>query len=722
MKKFFPLIVMLLLATGFALGQGITITPTPTPAAADDDVVEISTNLIQLDVTVTDAKGKTVTDLRPDEIEIYENGHKQKITNFNFISAAAPAEKAKNVKPDPLAPPLPPTRLRPEQVRRTFALVVDDLGLSFESAYQTKRALKKFVDEQIEDGDLVAIIRTGAGIGALQQFTSDKRLLYAAIDKVRWNPTGTGGVGAFAPLEPTPMERLRASGDATVSDEEIQQEKDLANANKDFRNSTFITGTLGALKFVIEGMRELPGRKSVILMSDGFPLFERDETGYMSGSIVLDSMTELIDVANRSSVVIYTLDPRGLQSTYLTAQDQLGDDSPEAASNAVSDRNHELHDTQDGLVYLARQTGGFAIINNNDLAAGVRRVMNDQSYYLIGYEPDPDTFDRTKLKFNKFDVKVLRKGVTARYRSGFLNVADREKPSTGNAVGTTPLAQLQNALITPFGTNGIEVRLNALFGSDEKSMPYVRSLLHIKASDLKFTDGRDGAKKAAFDVLAMSFGDNGQVVDQLAKSYTLEAKGDTLQKLMTDGFVYHFTFPVKKPGAYQYRVAIRDAQGARVGSASQFVEIPNLKKSGLTLSSLVLENLSAADWKASGVAPDAHTAADPMADTALRRIKLGTVLRYGFEIYNAKLDAAKQPHVETQVRVFRDRKLILDGARHPIDMNGQTDVRRLRSSGAMAIGDKLQAGDYILQVVVFDTLANAKKQIATRFVEFEVVN
>ena len=76
----------------------------------------------------------------------------------------------------------------PEQIRRTIALVVDDLSLSFESAYQTQKALKKFVDEQMQDGDLVAIIRTGAGIGALQQFTSDKRILYAAIEKVKWNP------------------------------------------------------------------------------------------------------------------------------------------------------------------------------------------------------------------------------------------------------------------------------------------------------------------------------------------------------------------------------------------------------------------------------------------------------------------------------------------------------------------------------------------------------
>ena len=74
-----------------------------------------------------------------------------------------------------------------------MALVVDDLGLSFESAYYVRRALKKFLDQQMQPDDLVAIMRTGGGIGALQQFTSDKRQLYAAVEKVKWNPSGRGG-------------------------------------------------------------------------------------------------------------------------------------------------------------------------------------------------------------------------------------------------------------------------------------------------------------------------------------------------------------------------------------------------------------------------------------------------------------------------------------------------------------------------------------------------
>ena len=177
---------------GFAQEAG------PTPPAAED-VVKISTNLIQLDVTVTDKSGKIVGDLKPDDFEIYENGEKQDISNFLFVSAAGTrAEAVKNRKDAPGIPP-PPRTIRAEQVRRTIALVVDDLTLSFESAVRVRQALKKYVDEQMNDGDLVAIIRTGGGVGALQQFTSNKQQLYAAIERVRWSAR-RGRIGAFEPI------------------------------------------------------------------------------------------------------------------------------------------------------------------------------------------------------------------------------------------------------------------------------------------------------------------------------------------------------------------------------------------------------------------------------------------------------------------------------------------------------------------------------------------
>ncbi|MBK9528767.1 MAG: VWA domain-containing protein [Acidobacteria bacterium] len=170
--------------------------PTPPP---ESDVVKISTNLIQVDVTVTDKNGNAVRDLRPDEIEIYENGKLQKVNNFSFVpgnrttteEAARLAKENRKNSPNVILPSGP---IRPEQVRRTIALVVDDLNLSFGSTAWVQDALKKFVNEQMQDGDLVAIIRTGAGVGALQQFTSDKRQLLAAIERVRFNMAGSANL------------------------------------------------------------------------------------------------------------------------------------------------------------------------------------------------------------------------------------------------------------------------------------------------------------------------------------------------------------------------------------------------------------------------------------------------------------------------------------------------------------------------------------------------
>ncbi len=285
----------------------------------------------------------------------------------------------------------------------------------------------------------------------------------------------------------------------------------------------------------------------------------------------------------------------------------------------------------------------------------------------------------------------------------------------------TPLEQLETALVSPFAVSGITVKLNALFGSTGQNSTYVRSLLHIEARDLKFTDEPDGAKKAVFDVLATSFGDNGQLVDQIGKTYTLTVKPEIYKKILADGFVYHFKFPVKRPGAYQYRVAIRDAQGERLGSASQFIEVPDLQKNRLTLSSIVLENLTAEEYEKTREPGSPTVPTDPMTDTALRRAKLGSVLRYALEIYNAKLNPSKQPGLRTKIRVFRDGKLILDGQQKPFEMLGQTDMLHLRTFGAISIGKLMEPGDYILQIIVTDVLAKTKQQIATQFLQFEVV-
>ncbi|MGI8787261.1 MAG: VWA domain-containing protein [Pyrinomonadaceae bacterium] len=722
MRKFIPTAFVFL----FALA-GYAQTPTPTPKPAEDeDVVKISTTLIQVDVTVTDKNGKIITDLKPEDFEIYENGEQQKITNFSFVSTdseTAPAVKQKADEKNPLAPP-PSAPLRAEQVRRTIALVVDDLGLSFQSIYYVRRALRKFVEEQMQANDLVAIIRTGGGIGAQQQFTSDKRQLLAAIENIKWNSIGRAGITAFAPLEATPLELSKAAGNE-VSDDDLADEQKQLNDFRDFREDVFSVGTLGAINFIVKGMNDLPGRKSIMLFSDGFVICTAENTDRCSR--IVDSVRQLTDLSNRAAVSIYTFDARGLQVTGLTAEDNTSGVDAERIQNTSSTRSAELTDTQQGLTYLAKETGGRAFINNNDINKGLGKALEDQKgYYLIGYQPDAETFDAKTRRFNKLQIKVNRKDANVRYRSGFFGVTDDKikKPAVQTAA-----QQIYTALISPFAVNGIALRLNTLFGNDKQQGSFVRSLLHVNARDLKFTDEPDGGKKTAFEVLAVSFGENGKPLDQISKIYTLKVKKDDYQKLLNDGFVYYFTFPVKKPGAYQYRVAIRDDTAQKVGSANQFIEVPDLKKQRLTLSGIVLENYTAVQWQQLAVnsAAQATTLSNgvpnetnPMKDTALRQFKRGTILRYGFEVYNAKLDTAQKLNLTAQIRMFRDGKLIFEGKQTPFDLLDQTDLQHAKSAGALNLGTDMQTGDYVLQIVVTDNLAKEKSRIATQFVQFEI--
>ncbi len=716
MKKFLPIFAVVLVFVAFVFSQDIKPVQSPTPLV-DGDVVKISTKLVQVDVTVTDKNGKIVKDLRPDEIEIYQNGKKQDISNFSFIAnTRETTEGQKTTSPKPEAGVmLPPPPIRAENVKRTIALVVDDLTLSFESTYYVRRALKKFVDDQMRDGDLVAIIRTGAGIGALQQFTNDKRQLYAAIERVRWNSIGSGNIGTFSPLE-----AKSEIAEPPLDGESTPEER--AKEFIDFRASVFATGSLGAINYIVRGMAALPGRKSIMLLSDGFKLFTKDSNGFRDSSRVLDAIRVLIDKANRASVVIYTMDARGLAVTGLTAADDTGGRTAEEIRTVESDRVDEIFDTQEGLQYLARETGGFAVVNNNDLSGGIRKILDDQSYYLVGYLPDEETFDPKKRPFNRLVVKVLRKGTNVRYRSGFFGVSDNKAEKAGPV---KPGNRLAEALTSPFAVNEITVRLNTLFGNETKSGSFIRSFMHVRTQDLSFTDEPDGGKKTTFDILAVAFGDNGNAVDSLSKTFTLTVKKDLYESYLKTGMVFNFVFPMKKPGAYQLRVAFRDHKSEKVGSANQFIEVPNLKKNRLTLSGVGLENIPFSVWQkrnsSPGMTPSADDKSNPGNDTAVRQFKRGTVLNYGLSVYNAKAQAGKSPDLTSQIRIFRDGKPVFEGRPTPFVPIKRNDPNALAYTASLSLGTEMPVGDYILAIVITDNLSKDKVKTSTQFVQFEVV-
>lgn len=700
-----------------------TASPSPTPPVDDGNVVKITTNLIQIDAVVTGKDGKTVTDLTAADFEIYENNVKQEITNFSFVSAAR--EKTETIKkpakdaPTVAAPPPFPNKLRPEQVRRTIALVVDDLGLSFASIDAVKFSLKKFVDEQIQPGDLVAITRTSAGAGALQQFTSDKRMLYAAIGRIRWFPSGRGEVGAFTPVYANPSPHGKSDSD------------DMPNVDKklqELKQETFTIGTLGAVNYVIRGMSQLPGRKALLLFSDGFKL--SDTVTYSKGAEANGAMSariegvfrRLTDLANRSSVVIYGIDARGVLAPMANADDyarsgdsgKFGMGEGKEAGEIVAERTKFLFDTQQGLKHLSEQTGGFAVTNNNNLVKSIERALDDQKgYYLLGYQPDDESFDPKKSRFNKLTVKLKRNDLNVRYRSGFFGIKDAE----ATPQPTNPRQQILASLMSPLNSGDIDLRLTSLYANDAQTGDFMRSLLYVNGRDLKFTPDADGWEKATFEVVAMTFGDSGNVVDEVSRMETIKARNETLQEIREKGFVATITVPVKKPGAYQLRVVMRDNSTAHVGSASQFIEVPNLKKDRLSLSGLLLQRV-----QPRGSATTQKTfQSEEERDLAVRRFRAGTDIRFGFAIYNAKLDkTTNSPNLAMQFKIFRDGKETFASREKSVKISEQTDLQRFVGEGVFALGQAIPPGDYVLQVIVRDLAAKDKNQIAFQWIDFEV--
>jgi len=702
--------------------------PAPTPEERDDndddDVVRITSNLVQIDVTVTDKAGRPVTDLRPEEFEVSADGRPQEVTGASFVSAGEgaagagrPREAAKPA--DKLAPPAPPARLRPEQVRRTIALVADDLGTSFESMHFVREGLKKFVNEQMRPGDLVAIIRTSAGMGSLQQFTSDKRILLRAIERVRWTPRGRGGVSAFAPIEADPVSAADAEtglsgGRRRRGGDRAREERQVGDDVDEFREDIFAVGTLGALNFIIKGLKELPGRKSVIMFSDGFEIYRRDG----QNDRIIERLRRLVDLATRSAVVVSTVDARGLPILGLTAADSTSGLDSAQIEQALFDRRDNYFNTQAGLSYLAEATGGIFVRNNNDLGDGVRRVLEAQrDYYLIGFRPEESLFDqkRGRVRFNSIKVGVKRPGLRVRTRGGFYGFTERE----ARPVRRTRAEQIAGALSSPFTAGEVPLRLTSLFGSEAADKQAVVSLLHIDVSGFRFEQEADGWNRAVMDVVALTFGEGGQLIDEVNRTETIRARGDAYRTLMEQGLTFTMQVPIKKPGAYHLRVVVRDAASEKLGSASQFIEVPDLKKNRLALSGLALSGAGGGEGGEGGAAAPADAAGGP----AVRRFRRGATFDYYYDIYNARAEKATgRPQLTAQTRVFRDGQPVYEGPVRPFAPGDQTDMRRLRSGSRVTLSRELQPGEYLLQVVVRDEMAKEKHRVATQWIDFEIVD
>jgi VWFA-related protein len=692
------LLVFCILLPAFAQDKPAAPPPPQTQSQTGDnkdDVVKITTNLVQVDAVVT-KDGKQVTNLTADDFEIFEDGKRQAITSFAFISNvpdAAPQPVAKDTKKPAAVVPFGP--VKPNETRRTMAIVVDDLGLSAESMHQVKRQLRKFVTEQLQPNDLVAIIRTSGEMGALQQFTNDKRILTRAVDQLRWNLCSRVGVHVLRPLQ---------SFDTGVP---------ICGWNS-------YTSTLKSLRFIVDSMGYLPGRKSLVFLSDDQPRESQDQfltqaRGLPQGMGTRNddefdnpadrinhsaSLQRIAEKAIRSSVVIYSVDTQGLQYTGITAADSLrgGPQNQQQVWNLMSARSQLLWLRREGGELIAKQTGGFQVRNSNSYE--FNRIMEDQSgYYLLGYRPTDETFNRS---FHHIKAKVKRSGMSLRTRYGFFGVTE-EEAERSKRPSTQDLTNL--ALASPFTAQDIEVDMTSFFVDDTAGGALVRSFVYIDAKNLTFTPV-NGRQQGSIELHGIVFGDNGAVAQQVKRGAMLSLTDDQYRQAMANGIGLNFDMPVRKPGAYQARLAVRDRATSKIGSAGQFVVVPDLKNKKPAVSGIIL-----------GL-PGANQTIN---NAGGRRFKPNDELYFAFNIYNAANEKGQLRNLVMNAMLFRDDKVVYSGPEVPITAANQTDLTRVFTNSVIKLTPDLEPGNYYLQVTITDKDADKKKAgPVVQWIDFQI--
>jgi VWFA-related protein len=542
--------------------------------------------------------------------------------------------------------------------------------------------LNRYIDDRLQPDDLVAIIRTAGGAGALQQFTTDRRLLKAAAEKVRWSAR----VWPYDPGGPW--------------------ERDPDGLADRFEREVTLDGTLGALAYAVRGIQALPGRKTVVFVSEGFFL----ATPSLVINDALPDVERVIDDANRGGVVIYAVDPRGLVNPVgaggvgtFTAQQSQSDPSytrtmvgREPSSWAAT---RGLFETQGSLEYLSGQTGGFAVVNNNNLSGGLSRIADDtRGYYLIGF----DTATAPGVRAGKGDVRIRvnRRDLRVRARR------DRFGPADPDALPLpAPADPLISAALSPFATGALDLRLAALFSHDATEGAVVRTLVAIDPASLTLAESPDGRREGNLTLLVFALDDAGNVVGQTREAIAVRLDAEAYAKAREHGLRYGVRLPFKKAGGYQIRAAILDERSQALGAGAQFVEVPRVGKGRVAMSGLVLS--------------EAGAEAQPLASVFARRSRLD----YRGTIYDGRRD---ESGLATQATVLRDGKAVYTSQPAPVPGTPApgADVAPVPFTGTIALGDDLTPGLYTLQVSIVPNVVTgdgkAKKPRAVQWIDFEV--
>jgi VWFA-related protein len=690
-----------------------------------DEVVRVFTELVQTDVMVFDKQGRAVSDLKREDFELKIEGKPKPIEFFERVNAggdeeaqlAAARGTQTNINVN-RAGPVPLDR------GRYVFFYVDDLHLDMRGLVETKKLVTRFLDDEMGQNDEVAITSASGQIGFLQQLTDNKIVLRKALEKIQSRPYNVRDLDSppMSEYQAIQLENRDLDLNGYFIDETMRRHpgmtRDMAadivrgRARSLLQMASHITvNTLAGLESLVRRADKLPGRKLVFLISDGFFLDNRNSSSF-------ERLQRITSAAARSGVVIYSMDARGLGAGL---QDASSEPVFDLTGRVQRSTMGELAASQDGMHSLARDTGGRAVFNTNDLKPGLVNALKETSfYYLLAWKPDREA--PVSGRFRRIEVKVTsRPDLTVRVRRGFFDVepepptakaADKKKSQPQNvSSASVEDKKLQEALISPYPERLLPISLALTYLHTADKGATLSASMEVPSEFLTFSL-EDGTPKAVLDILGSFFNERGQRGDGFTGKINVTTTPEELGKRYKQDVGY--TYPIRlEPGLYQVRVAARDQKSGLIGSKSEWIQIPDLTKGKLELSSLLLgERL---ETSLAPVSTGTQNESDVLGLNISHRFHRDSYLRFLVFVYNAAMNSVdNKPDVAVQVQVVRDKQPVITTTLKKIPTEGVSDLGRLPYAAEIPLRE-LSVGSYRLHVTIIDRTSKLSATQQTRF-------
>ncbi|HEY2964146.1 MAG TPA: VWA domain-containing protein [Pyrinomonadaceae bacterium] len=684
--------------------------PKPSPEQSED-VVRIYTDLRQTDVMVFDSQGKFVDGLTRENFELRIDGKPVPITFFERVEAGSGSEEEQWLASRQPRASRTAKETVPPSYGRKVLFFVDDIHLSPTSIQQARQLISKFIEFEQTENDEAQIVSASGRVGFFQQLTDNKTVLRRAAELLTpYHRSGKDfGVPPISAYQAFQIDRGDTDTLNYFVDEVIKQNRlmtrpvatDLVRARASDvmrQSSQWVLKSLQSLDHLIRDSANVPGRKILFFISDGFLV----NSNYTDMS---NAIRSLGSNAARSGVVIYSIDARGLGTTLL--DDRSGSDP---SGRLLRSSQGEVFAFQDPLNSLAQDSGGRALFNSNDLYAGVQTGLKETSfYYLLGWTPE--RAGDSPNKYRRVEVAVIgRRELIVRLRKGAFNVDTAPKSANRKESQKTQSieARLQEALVETSPAREIPVSMALSYVDTPDKGPSLSVLMEIPTEVLS-SDANDGKLPPSVDFAGAVFDQEGKSTSTFGQKVTLTdaLKSDGRKLTYTHNF-----FP--RPGLYQVRVAARDALSGRVGTAKSWIQIPDLSAKKLTLSSIVVGERAASNSAPIGVG---RLFSDQTPLNIPRRFKRDSFLRCLVFVYNAiHAPADRMADVAIQVQVLRNNQPVLTTGVKQIATQPGQDQQRLPYATEVPLRG-LAAGRYTLTVTAID---RAGKTSASEQMRFEV--